>query len=68
MECTTHHNACDCREQLMRQICLDIIKEHDVMANYFYGLGKKWLPKDSGKKRCNCHICKKIRKLYKIKY
>jgi len=58
MKCTTHHNACDCREEKMRFVCLEVIREHATAKNFLSGFGKQ--------EKCNCQVCKTIRKLYKI--
>ena len=50
-ECTNHHQACECREELMKKIVKRILAEHQ---------NEKW----SLSNNCDCAACEAARKLY----
>ena len=49
-KCETHHYACDCREEKLQAICIEVLGRHE------------W--DTGGKGRCQCWMCKSIRELY----
>ena len=58
MACTTHHNACECREKMIQAICMAYLDEHQTLRQFRAGFKKATL--------CECPICKTIRKLYPV--
>lgn len=54
-ECATHHFACDCREQMMKEICAWVLHEHDELQRFIGGFRHN---------HCKCDICEKARRLY----
>lgn len=55
-ECITHHYACDCREEKIRLICRQLMKEHNEIIKFMAGFGKVEI--------CHCPACEAARRLY----
>ncbi len=55
-ECTTHHYACDCREEKMLLICRQLIKEHNELKKFMAGFVKYEM--------CHCPACVAAMRLY----
>ena len=55
-ECTTHHHACDCREEKMLLICRQIMREHNELKKFTAGFGNVAM--------CDCPACRSAIDLY----
>ena len=53
--CTTHHFACDCREQMIQKVCEYVLNMHKELKQFMAGLAEA--------KICNCNICNIARTL-----
>jgi hypothetical protein len=55
--CTTHYHACDCREEMLRVVCKQLLKDHSQRPEM---AGLDTLVQDWA---CQCHACRCARTL-----